>query len=264
MQIAFIGGGVMAEAMTSGILVKGLTKPHEIAASDISPSRRAVLSEKYGIETKADNRQAIKGADVVVLAIKPQTLAEVMEELRGILVKDQLVLSIVAGASIATIRSSLEHNLVVRAMPNLPAQIGEGMTVWTAAQEVSEIQKGMAKSILAAIGKEIYVANEGYIDMATAVSGSGPAYIFLVIESLIDAAVHIGLPREIAGDLVLQTAFGAVRFVQESGKHPAELRNMVTSPGGTTAEGLLKLEEGGLRAILNQAVIAACRKAQGG
>jgi pyrroline-5-carboxylate reductase len=147
-------------------------------------------------------------------------------------------------------------------MPNMPAQIGEGMTVWTTASEVSERQKDMAQSILAALGEELYVSAEKYIDMATAVSGSGPAYVFLVIEALTDAGVHIGLPRDMAEKMVIQTVLGSARSVKATGKHPAELKNKVTSPGGTTAEGLLQLESGGLRSLLLRAVIAAYEKSK--
>ncbi len=261
MRIAFIGGGVMGEAMIKGILGQGMARPQDITASDIDPERLSTLSQGYGIKTSANNRQAMEGSEVVVLAIKPQNLKEVLEGIRSP-AKEQLILSIVAGASIATIAKGLGHNLVVRAMPNTPAQIGEGITVWTASDEVSPGQKEMAQSILGALGKEIYVSDEKYLDMATAVSGSGPAYIFLVIEALVDAAVHIGWPRETAEELVLETVLGAARLAQATGKQPAELRRMVTSPGGTTAEALLQLEQGGLRAVIDRAVIAAYEKAK--
>ena len=259
MKIAFIGGGVMGEAMMKGILGKGLAKPQDITASDISQKRLSILNQAYGVRTVSDNREAIRGSEVIVLAIKPQNLNEAMKDISG-LPQEQMVLSIVARASIATIAKSLGHNLIVRAMPNVPAQVGEGITVWTTSDKVSQKQKEVARSIWRALGKEIYVNDEKYLDMATAISGSGPAYIFLVIEALIDAAVHIGWPREMAEELVLQTVLGSAHLMQATGKHPAELRNMVTSPGGTTAEGLLRLEAGGLRALLAQAVIAAYEK----
>ena len=167
-----------------------------------------------------------------------------------------------AGATLESLHEGLGHSCLVRAMPNMPAQIGEGMTVWTATDEVNQKQKEMAQSILAAMGKEIYVSSEKYIDMATALSGSGPAYVFLIIEALVDAGVHIGLPRDMAEKLVVQTVLGSTRAVEVMGKHPAELKNMVTSPGGTTTEGLLQLETGGLRSLLLQAVIAAYNKAK--
>ncbi len=262
MKIAFIGGGVMGEAMLSAILGKGLSRPQAISVSDISQSRRQHLEQKYGVATMNDNRQAIKRGDVVVLAIKPQNLAEVMAELNGQLKSAQLVLSIIAGARIDTLRRGLNHNCVVRAMPNTPAQIGEGISVWTATAEVTEQQKGWAGSILGAMGKEIYVDDEKYIDMATAVSGSGPAYIFLFAESLIEAAVHIGMPRDMAQELVVQTLSGSGHFLRKSGKQPLELRKMVTSPGGTTAEALAQLEKGKFTELVKQAVEAAYNKAK--
>ena len=198
--------------------------------------------------------------DVVVLAIKPQNLAEVMAELNGQLKPNQLVLSIIAGTRINTLSLGLNHSSVARVIPNTPAQVGEAISVWTTTAEVTEQQKGWAASILGALGKEIYVADEKYLDMASAVSGAGPAYIFLFIESLVDGAVHIGLPRNIAQELVLQTLLGSGHFLQKSGKLPAELREMVPSPGGITAEAILQLEKGGFTGLVIEAVIAAYNK----
>lgn len=262
MKIAFIGGGNMGEAMLSAILGKRLSLPQSISVSDISEARRQHLGQKYGVAVMSDNRQAIKRGDVVVLAIKPQNLAEVMAELNGQLNSAQLVLSIIAGARINTLCRGLNHNCVVRAMPNTPAQIGEGISVWTATAEVNKQQKGWAGSILGAMGKEIYVDDEKYIDMATAVSGSGPAYVFLFVEALVDAAMHIGLPCDMAQELVLQTLLGSGHFLQKSGKQPLELRRMVTSPGGTTAEALHQLEKGKFTELVKQAVEAAYHKAK--
>ncbi len=262
MKITFIGGGVMGEAMLSAILDKGLSSPPDISVSDIDDARLKHLAQKYGVAVTSNNRLAVDRGEVVVLAIKPQNLVEVMTELKGQLKPRQLVLSIIAGARINTLCLGLNHSCAVRVMPNTPAQIGEGISVWTATAEVTEPQKGWVISILGAMGKQIYVDDEKYIDMATAVSGSGPAYIFLVIESLIDAAVHIGLPRDMAQELVVETVLGSGHFLQKSGKPAAELRRMVTSPGGTTAEALLKLQEGGFSDLLLQAVSAAYEKAK--
>lgn len=261
MKIAFVGGGMMGEAIIKSLLGKNVAKPVDITASDVSQVRRETLKKKYRVNAVGNNKEAVKGADLVVLAVKPQELGKVLGELKGLPSK-QLVLSIVAGATMETLQEGLGHSLLVRAMPNMPAQIGEGMTVWTAAGEVSQKQKDMAQSILAAMGKEIYVSGEKYIDMATALSGSGPAYVFLIIEALVDAGVHIGMPRDMAEKLAVQTVLGSARAVEVMGKHPAELKNMVTSPGGTTTEGLLQLETGGLRSLLLQAVIAAYNKAK--
>ena len=264
MRIAFIGGGTMGEAMVKCLLTHGVAAPQDIVVSDVSPSRRELLRKDYGVSTLADNGKAIEGADLIILAVKPQNLSQVTEEMlkADSLPPAALVLSIVAGASLDSLCQSLNHPSIVRAMPNMPAQIGQGMTVWTATAEVSPKQREIAQAILGTLGEEIYVSDEKYLDMATALSGSGPAYVFLFIEALIDAGVHIGLPRDVAQKLVIQTVLGSTHAVQETHKHPAQLRNMVTSPGGTTAEALLRLEKGGLRSLLLEAVTAAYDKAK--
>ncbi len=262
MKIAFIGGGNMGEAMLVAALGEGLVEPEEIRVGDVSQPRLEHLEQKYGVAVTASNLEAVSGQDIVVLAVKPQNLAEVMAELGGKLKSGQLVLSIIAGVGIDTLSRGLKHRCIVRAMPNTPAQIGEGVSVWTATAEVGEEQRGLVGAILGAMGVDIYVDDEKYIDMATAVSGSGPAYFFLVVESLIDAAVEIGLPRDMARKLVLQTMLGSSRFIQASGKEPAELRKMVTSPGGTTAQALLYLEKGRFSQLLIEAVKAAHDKAR--
>lgn len=261
MRIAFIGGGTMGEAMIGCLLNKNIAMPANIIVSDVRQSRRELLSREYGVSTLADNRKAIEGADLIILAVKPQDLAQAMEEIKKP-APQQVVLSIIAGASLSTLQHGLKHPGIIRAMPNMPGQIGEGITVWTATTEVSQKQREMAQSVLGALGEQIYVADEKYLDMATALSGSGPAYVFLFIEALIDAGVHIGLPRNIAEKLVMQTIVGSTHTVQKTDKHPAELRSMVTSPGGTTAEALLQLEKGGFRSLLLEAVAAAYNKAK--
>jgi pyrroline-5-carboxylate reductase len=262
MRIGFIGGGVMGEAMIRGVLAAGISKPRDIAATDISAPRLDALTNTYKVKVSEDYDATLEGADVVVLAVKPQNLPELMPLLKGRLARAQLVLSIIAGARIATIAGRLEHRSVARAMPNTPAQIGAGITVWTASAEVSQPQKKMASSILKALGKEIYAPDEGYLDMATAVSGSGPAYIYLVMEALAAAAVDIGLPREMAAELVLETVLGAARLASETGIQPKELRENVTSPGGTTAAGLEILYGGRIEALIASAVSAAYARAQ--
>ena len=252
----------MGEAILSSILDKNLSSPRSISVSDVDDSRRQYLLQKYSITVTSDNRQAIAGSDVIVFAIKPQSLPGVLSELSGYLKPDQLVLSIIAGARIDTLSHGLNHRCIVRAMPNTPAQIGESITVWTASAGVTEQQKKQAGSILGGMGKEIYVNDEQFIDMATAVSGSGPAYLFLFVESLVDAAVQIGLPHDIAQELVLETVLGSGHLVRKSGKKPAELRRMVTSPGGTTAEALQKFEQGDFSGLVAQAVRAAYEKAK--
>jgi len=261
MRIAFIGGGTMGEAMVRCLLTKRIAVPQDIVVSEVSPLRRELLSKEYGVSTLANNIKVIKGAELIILAIKPQDLSQVMEEIKD-LSSEQVVLSIVAGAGLDSLCKGLNHPCIIRAMPNMPAQIGEGMTVWTTSVGVSQKQKEMAQPILSALGEEIHVPDEKYLDMATALSGSGPAYVFLFIEALIDSGVHIGLPREIAQKLVIQTTLGSTYAVQKTGKHPAELRSMVTSPGGTTTEALLRLERGGFRSVLLEAVAAAYDKAK--
>ncbi len=261
MRITFIGGGTMGEAMVRRLLSRKLIAPGDITVSDVSQLRRGLLSREYGVNTLADNREAIKDADLIILAVKPQDLAQVMGEIKNP-APQQVVLSIVAGASLSTLQRGLNYPYIIRAMPNMPAQIGEGMIVWTATAEVGQKQKEIAQSVLGALGEEIYVDGEKYLDMATALSGSGPAYVFLFVEALIDAGVHIGLPRSIAEKLAIQTIIGSTHMVQKTGKHPAELRSMVTSPGGTTTEALLQLEKGNFRSLLLEAVAAAYNKAK--
>ncbi len=261
MKIGFVGGGNMGEAMLSALLNKGLCTAKEISVSDINEERRQHLEQKYRVAVGSDNHLAVGHRDVVVLAIKPQNLAAVMADLFGRLEPMQLVLSIVAGAKINTIRLGLNHRRIVRSMPNTPAQIGEGISVWTATDEVTSEQKKLASSILGAMGKEIYVDDEKYLDMATAISGSGPAYFFLFVESLVDAAARIGLSSEMAQELVLQTMLGSAHLIQKSGKSLAELRRMVTSPGGTTAEAIAQFEKGEFNQLVAKAVAAAYNKA---
>ena len=252
----------MGEAMLSAILGKHLATVRSVTVSDVNQERRHYLTREYGVSVTDDNRQAVIGADIIVLAIKPQNLAEVMTGLKGLLKPEQLVLSIIAGARLNTICQGLGHQAVVRAMPNTPAQISQGMTVWTATTQVTEQQNEWASSILGAMGHEIAVADEDQIDMATAVSGSGPAYLFLFVEALVDAAVQLGLSRDMAQELVLTTVLGSSQLIEESGREPAELRRMVTSPGGTTAEALRELTQGEFADLLARAVRAAYERAK--
>jgi pyrroline-5-carboxylate reductase len=262
MKISFIGGGNMGEAMLASVLAKGLSSSEEITVSDISEPRRKHLKQKYGITVTGDNRQAVARGDIIVLAIKPQSLAEVMAGLSGAFNSPQLVLSIIAGARINTLCQGLNYRQVVRVMPNTPAQIGEGMSVWTATGEVTEEQRRWAGAILGAMGREIYVTDEKYIDMATAVSGSGPAYVFLLAEALASAAMQIGLSYEVAQELIEQTILGSAKFMRHSDKLPSELRRMVTSPGGTTEAALARLGKGQFTELIKEAVTAAYHRAR--
>jgi pyrroline-5-carboxylate reductase len=199
---------------------------------------------------------------MVVLAVKPQRLRRVLEELKGSLHQEQVVVSVVAGARIETFTETLAHAAVVRTMPNTPAQIGEGVTAWTSSPGVNEKQERQVCAMLEALGKTVRVENERQIDMATALSATGPTYIFLMMEALIDAGVHMGFSRHVAEEMVHQMMLGSVLFARESHKHPAELRNMVTSPGGTSAEAIYQMEKGSLRTVLSKAVWAAYQRAE--
>jgi len=261
--IAFIGPGTMAEAMIGGLLNKGVAAPEDIVAAGPRRERLHELASRYAIRTTPENPAAARQADLVVLSVKPQVLAKVLPELRGKIRPDALVLSIVAGASIPRLAAELEHPAVVRAMPNTPAQIGMGITVWTASEAVTEAQRAFAEQVLSALGETVFMEDEVYLDMATALSGTGPAYVFLFMEALVDAGVHLGFPRRVAEQLVVQTVKGSAAYYErQQGKvHLAHLRNQVTSPGGTSAAALYYLEKAGFRTAISRAVWAAYERA---
>jgi pyrroline-5-carboxylate reductase len=263
-KIAFIGPGVMAEAMIAGVIRQNVAPPSSLLASGPHQERVDHLHAKYGIAPFIDNAAAARQAEVVVLSVKPQRLDRVLDGMRGSIRPEALVLSIVAGASIEKISTGLNHNLVVRSMPNTPAQIGEGITVWTASPRVTPVQQEMARSILGALGQEVFVEEENYLDMATALSGTGPAYVFLFMEAMVDAGVHLGFPRRIAEQLVVQTVRGSVDYYQtrDDPVHLARLRNQVTSPGGTSAAALYYLEKAGFRTAISRAIWAAYERSQ--
>jgi pyrroline-5-carboxylate reductase len=258
--LSFIGVGVMGEAMIRGLLTRERLSPDQIIAADPVESRRREVAERYGVRTTTNNREAAREGQVVILSIKPQSLPRVLPEIRGELVGDDLLLSILAGASIRALAEGTAHRAVIRSMPNTPAQIGEGISVWTATPEVTERHRSQAREILGALGEELFLDNEDYLDMATALSGSGPGYVFLFVEALIDAGVHMGFPRRVSEQLVLQTLKGSVSYAAQSGKHVAELRNQVTSPGGTTAAALYHMEKGGLRTVISRGIWSAYQR----
>ena len=260
MRLAFIGGGTMAEAIIGGVLSAKLSNPEDICVGEPLEQRRQYLTQRYGVITNQDNLKAVQGAELVTLSIKPQDLGHASQQLKGQLKSGQAVISIIAGAKIATLTNSLGHDAVIRVMPNTPAQIGAGMSLWTASPQVEADQQALAQSILATVGLEIYVDDEKYLDMATGLSASGPAYVFLILEAFIDAGVYVGLPRDIARTLALQTVYGSTKLVMDTGQHPGQLKDMVVSPGGTTAEGLQVLERGGVPAAIVDAVNAAYLK----
>jgi pyrroline-5-carboxylate reductase len=261
-RIGFVGAGVMAESMIAGLLAKQVVLPKQILASHPRTERLDRLRDRFGIGVSQDNRKVAESSEVVFLTVKPQVLWEVMPQLAGALTPQQVVVSIVAGATIETLEAGLLHNMIARVMPNTPAQVGAGMMVWAATPQVTEDQRQQVRTVLAALGEELFVDEEKYVDMATALSGTGPTYVFLMMEALIDAGVHMGFPRRIAEQIVLQTVGGSVEFARASRKHMAELRNMVTSPGGTSAEAIYQMEKGGLRTVFSRAVYAAYLRTQ--
>jgi pyrroline-5-carboxylate reductase len=248
--------------MIQGLINNKAITPDGITVAEPREKHRLDLAARYHVHVNGDNCQAARAGGIVVLSIKPQVLSRVLPELKGQLRPEQLILSIIAGGRIGTIAEGTAHAAIVRAMPNTPAQIGAGMTVWTATSSVTKTQREQASAIFQSLGKEIFVEEEKYLDMATAVSGTGPTYTFLVLEALIDAAVHLGFSREVAHDIVIETMRGSILFAEKSGKHPAELRNMVTSPGGTSAEAIYQMEKGALRTVLSKAVWAAYQKSR--
>ncbi|MEG3594873.1 MAG: pyrroline-5-carboxylate reductase [Chloroflexota bacterium] len=261
MIISFIGGGAMCEAILKGILSAKSANNTDITIAEPNNERRLKLEKQYGINTTASNVQALQNkADIIVLSIKPQVLSIVLNEIKDQLSPEQLLLSIVAGAKLDTLIKSTNHESVIRVMPNTPAQIGSGVSVWTATPKVDKRNKEMTSNLLKPLGIEIYVEDESLIDMSTALSGSGPAYVFAFIESLIEAGVNLGMPQELSSELVIHTVLGSAKMLDETGIDPSELRKLVTSPGGTTAAALNKLEEEGHKAILIRAVKAAYQR----
>jgi pyrroline-5-carboxylate reductase len=262
-KLGLLGGGAMGEAIiaavTSGAAPVAIAK--DLRVFDVVAPRVQYLANTYGVQAAASTTDLVGDTDFVLLSIKPQDFEKAAMPIAGKL-EGTTALSIMAGVTLARLSRVLQSERVVRAMPNTPAQVGQGMTGWTATAGVSAEAREGARRIFGAMGKEAYVPDEKYIDMVTGLSGSGPAYVFLFIEALTDAGVHIGLPRDIASTMALQTVLGSAVYADKTGRHPAELRNQVTSPGGTTAEGLKALEHGNLRATVLDAVIAAYEKSK--
>jgi pyrroline-5-carboxylate reductase len=252
----------MAEAIIRGLLASGVVRAEQVIAGDVLQARREFLAEQFGVAATADNFAVARGARVIVLAVKPQQLPEILAELRGRLAPEQLVVSIAAGVPVRALVDGLGHPAVVRVMPNTPARVGAGMAVWTATAAVDAAGRAAVAAILRSLGREVYVDNEDYLDMATAINGSGPGFVFLFLEALVDAAVHLGLGRPLAEELVYQTVLGSALMAQTTAEHPARLKNLVTSPAGTTAAGLAALEAAGLRAAVDRAVVAAYERSR--
>ncbi|MGH2633019.1 MAG: pyrroline-5-carboxylate reductase [Tepidiformaceae bacterium] len=257
MNVTIIGGGVMGEAILGAAIERGVFNPADVTVCELLEHRRAQLLTEYGVGVATESGPSMELADLVVLSVKPQDLHSV----QGAIPPTALLLSIMAGVRIATIEAEFRHSRIVRVMPNTPAAAKAGMSVWTATPSVTVEQRELARGLLGAIGREMYVEDEQKLDMATAVSGSGPGYIFLIIEAMIEGAVSIGLSRKQAEEMVLQTVYGSAVYARESGRDPAILRAMVTSPAGTTAAGLLELERGAVRASIIECIRAAHRRA---
>jgi len=262
MTISFIGGGVMAEALIKGIINSGISNSKNIKVSEPLVGRCSYLESEYGITTVRKNRDLIDNDGLLVLAVKPQTLPQVYSDLSGKIKHGRSVVSIAAGITSSAICKGLSHTSVIRVMPNTPAQIGEGISVWTASEDVPDEDKNSVESMLNTLGENYYVDDEKLIDMATALSASGPAYVFLFLESLIEAGVYLGMSRPMARTLSIKTILGSIELVKNSGKHTAELKDMVTSPGGTTIEALVSLENDGFRAAVINGVRAAFERSR--
>ena len=260
-QIAFVGAGAMGGAMISGVLARNVIEPGQIIAADPRRDVCDTLQRKYGVSVTTNNIVACKDADVIVLSVKPQVLNEVYEGLSGSIGSDSLVISIVAGTKLHTLVAGLKHKSVIRCMPNTPAQIGMGISVWTGSVGVSSLQNEQTKTILESLGKQMYVDDEKYLDMATALTGSGPAYIFLFMEALVEAGVNIGFSQAEAEELVHTTMEGSVAYAMKSVENISNLRSQVTSSGGTTEAALDCLESEDFRRIVSDAVSAAYQRA---
>lgn len=262
LRIAFIGGGNMAASLIGGLRAQGLPAS-AICASDPGADRRTELHDAHGIDTFADNAQAVAGADVVVLAVKPQVMQTVCRDLAPHLQANQLIVSIAAGITCASLQQWLGADTpraIVRCMPNTPALLRQGVSGLFANAAVSDEQKRQAEQLLSAVGLALWLDREELIDAVTAVSGSGPAYFFLLIEAMTAAGEQLGLPRETAAELTLHTALGAARMACESDVEAAELRRRVTSPNGTTEAAIKAFQAGGLEALVQQAMDAAARR----
>ena len=262
MRIGIIGGGFMGEAFLRGILRAEVAAPGDIAIADVSASRRTSLSE-HNVRVTNDAESACIGADLVLIALKPQDFAAAVEGLRGAIPETAVLVSIAASVSLDEVQRASGHRACVRVMPNLPAAIGEGAAVFFVGPGVTDKHRRHVRAVLDGVATAVVeVEDDEAVDLATALHGSGPAYIYLVIESMIDAAVRLGMKRADATQLVLATVAGSARYAAESGQHPAELRNAVTSPGGTTAAALSELEAAGIRAAFDDAIEAAFERAR--
>ncbi|MBO8129358.1 MAG: pyrroline-5-carboxylate reductase [Peptococcaceae bacterium] len=261
-HIGFIGGGAMGEALSAGVIRAGLVPASAVTVSDIREERLAYLSESLGVHTTTDNEVLLNNADVVVLAVKPFIIGDLLQEIGHRVKSSHTIISIAAGIPISYIEERLPQKVpVIRVMPNTPCLVREGASAFALGTYAAEEHAEMVQKLFSAVGRVVKVT-EKLIDVVTGLSGSGPAYVYLMVEALSDGAVRMGLPRDVANILAAQTLLGAAKMVLETGEHPGRLKDMVTTPGGTTAEGIMVLEEGRLRATLMRAVEAAAEKAR--
>lgn len=260
--ITFLGAGAMGEALIRGLLRGAGVHPTQITATDVVPQRLKLLKRELGISVTSDNRAAVRKASVVVLAVKPNTVPAVLEGIGDLITASQLVLSIAAGVTIRAIESQLKNEApVVRVMPNTPCLVGQSAAALAPGSHAGEKHLALAEAIFDSVGLTVRV-EEKLMDAVTGLSGSGPAYVYVFLEALSDAGVRMGLPRDVATRLAAQTVKGAAEMALQTGKHPGVLKDMVTSPGGTTIAGLHELERGRLRGTIMNAVEAATKRAK--
>lgn len=260
--LGFLGAGKMAEALAKGICANGLVPPDRILMSDISAERRAHVAETLGVQALEQNTDLIEQSSIVVVALKPNYVRDVLPDLAPLVTAEKLVVSIAAGITLAELESILpDETRVVRVMPNTPCLVGEGAAGYSLGSVARAEDGETVGEILSAVGTCVLLP-ERLLDAVTGLSGSGPAYVFLAIEALADGGVRAGLPRDVALKLSAQTVLGAAKLMLETGRHPAELKDMVASPGGTTIAGLAALEELGLRSALIEAVTTATERAR--
>ncbi len=261
-KLVLIGGGNMGRSLLRGILKARLTPAANITVVDVHEQKLEALKEEFHVAVTADAASVVPSADVIILAIKPATLRHVLENIREGVRSDQLFISIVAGVETAYIQQTLgKDNPVVRVMPNIAATVDAAASAIARGAKATDRHLAMARSVFAAVG-EVVTVEEEHLDAVTGLSGSGPAYIYMVVEALCDGGVKMGLPREIAMKLAVQTVLGAAKLVKETGQHPATLRDQVTTPGGTTISAVHELEERGLRAMLISAVVTATERSR--
>jgi pyrroline-5-carboxylate reductase len=261
-RLVFLGGGQMAEAIARGVIAAGLLKPGQIAASEVRAARREYLESKVGIRAVASNAEAVGLGDVILLAVKPQDTATVLAEIGGQVREDQVVVSIAAGVPLSKLEAPFTKPVpVVRVMPNTPCLVGAGMAAIARGTHATPEHEARVLGIFNATGKAVVVAEKD-LDAVTALSGSGPGYVAIMIEAMIDGGVRAGLARDIATTLAVQTVLGSAQMLSETGTHPAVLKDMVSSPGGTTIAGIHALEQGGLRAAFMDAIVAATARSR--